>query len=524
MILPVDNVGQFGVVTDLRPHEMPLNAWSAARNVRFRDGYLEKFKGHSEVFATPLWAPYWLLPVQSGPNFFWLYASLAKVGATDMSSHADITRASGGDYSADANIGWTGGVLGGIPVINNGVDPPQMWNTPSLATDLANLTNWPASTSCRSLRVFKQFLLALDVTKSGTRYSQMVKWSHPADPLTVPTSWDETDPTIDAGEFNLSETGDAVVDAFPLRDVMLLYKQYSTWAMQFIGGVNIFRFYKVFDSFGAFTRRTAVEFFSGQHVVFTGDDVVLHDGQRADSILKKRLRQALIGQIDTTNYQKAFLTTNYDLFEVWICFPETGSTFPTKALVWNWRDNTWGFRDLPATGFIVPGVVDPAAAGSSWDSDGASWDSDTAAWDDLTFDPSRRRLLGGIPGSTKLILLDETQQQLGVDMTSYVERTGLGFPLKKEAPPDFTTRKLLRTLWPRIEGTDGGVVSISIGSQEKVDGPVTYSSSVGYVIGQTDFVDVLVEGRLHALKFESADNIEWRLHGYDVDIVPVGMY
>src|SRR3990172_7351213 len=118
--------------------------------------------------------------------------------------------------------------------------------------------------------------------------------------------------------------------------------------MQFIGGVNIFRFYKIFDSFGAFSARAAIEFMSGQHLVFTGDDVVLHDGQQADSVLRRKLRKFLASTIDPTHYRKSYVAVNYTLFEVWICFPETGNTHPNKALVWNWKDNTWGFRDLPS--------------------------------------------------------------------------------------------------------------------------------------------------------------------------------
>ena len=39
----------------------------------------------------------------------------------------------------------------------------------------------------------QNYLIALDLTKSGTRYPHMVKWSAAADPGTVPASWDETD-------------------------------------------------------------------------------------------------------------------------------------------------------------------------------------------------------------------------------------------------------------------------------------------------------------------------------------------
>lgn len=524
--VPINNLGQYGLVADMQSHEMPLNAWSGGRNIRFRDNYVEKFLGHVEVLATPSWAPYWLLPaVNAAGTSHWLYASLTKVGATDMASHADITRAAGGDYAATEDIGWIGDVLNGLPVITNGVDTPQVWNPVSLAQPLVALPNWPAGYLCRSLRAFKTFLIALDITDNlGVRYPRNIKWSHPADVGSVPVSWDHTDPIYDAGEIELAETADRVVDAFSLRDIKVVYKEYSTYGMQYIGGVNVFRVYKIFDSFGAFTKKCAVEYFNGKHIVFTGDDVVLHDGQQANSILKGRLRRFLAGVISSTTYLRSFVAVNYPLFEVWVCFPETGYDRPNRAFVWNWKEDKWGVRDLPLAGFIASGVVNPIGASEVWSGDTDPWSADGTTWGDRNFEPSQRKMLMAVPSLTKLMTLDDSHQENGSNMTSYVERTGLGIPLKAEGPPDFTTLKEITRLWPRIEGTDGGVVNVYVGSQDKVDGPVTYGAAMPYTIGTTEFVEPMVTSRLHALKFESSSNISWRLHGYDAEVVKRGSH
>lgn len=522
MNFPVHNAGQYGLIVDRPVESLPFNAWTAARNIRFRDGKAEKFLGNSQSYGALQNAPYWLLPVNTGASQFWLYAGLAKVGALDGSSHADITRTSGGDYSMDLDIGWSGTIIEGIPVITNGIDAPQMWNTPDLGTPLAALSNWPAGVTCRSIRGLKRYLVALDITKSGTRYPFMIKWGDQAPANGLPASWDETDETIDAAEYTLPGEGGFVIDAFPLRDSLIIYKEYQTWLMQYVGGIDIFRFAKIFDSFGSFTRRCAAEFFSGRQVVFTGDDIVLHDGQQAKSLLDERGRRLVRSQVDTVAYLRSFVVVNYSAQEVWVCFPEAGNSLPNKALVWNWRDNTFGVRDLPQAAFIASGIVNPIEATETWSGAVGDWSTDAAAWGDRSFDPSQRALLMALPGDSTLHLMDSTNQFAGQNMTVQLERTGLGFPLKKEQPPDFETMKMLDKVWPHLSGQAGATINVYIGAQDSINGPVSWSPAQPFIVGQSEFIDYPLAGRLHALRFESSSDDFWQLHGYSVDIRAMG--
>lgn len=526
MSYPVNNLGSIGIISDLPAQELPLNAWTDGRNVRFRDGAVEKFTGHIEVYATPNVAPYFLLPVPSPTAFFWVYAGLAKVGATDGSTHADITRAVGGDYTTDANIGWTGTVFEGFAILNNGADIPQMW-TPSLANDLVNLTAWDTNWRARSLRSIKRYLVALDITKTATRHPYMIKWSHQAPSNSVPTSWNEADQTVDAGEWNLSSEGGFILDAIPLRDDLIVYKESQTWLMQYIGGIEVFRFLKKFGEIGALSRKCAIEFFSGKHCVFAGDDLILHDGQQAVSLLTDKMRKSMLNRIDSGFYSRSFVVANYPGKEVWACFPEVSQPLPNIALVWNWEKNTVGLRELPGTPHIAAGIVNPVATTETWGGAVGTWETDTVSWGDRSFDPSQRKMLMAAPNVTKLYNPDTSNQFDGVNMTAFVERKGLGFPLKKDQPPDYETVKRLRGIWPRISGTVGGVVNVYAGVQNKVDGPITYDVPFPFVIGTSDYVDclgALPSSRLHALKFESTSDIAWRLEGYEVDVVRDGSY
>jgi hypothetical protein len=516
--VPISQVAQYGIIRDLRPEEMPLNAWSDGQNVRFADGKVTKFLGHQSLWAPPSIAPYWALQVPIATNVLWLYAGLAKVYTWDGASHTNITRVSGGDYSATADGNWTGCVLGGIPVINNGIDAPQMWNPPLVATALAALSNWQANYKCAALRAYKAFLVALDITKaSGNRYPHMVKWSHPTDPGAVPVSWDETDTTRDAGEYELAETPGFVLDCLPLRDTNVIYKEDSVWGMQYIGGGEVHRFSKIFTSFGALSRRCIAYYEFGKHLVFTGDNVIVHDGQGAKELLPQRWQRWLAGRIDSTSYKRSFVVLNRSRYEVWVCFPESGQAFPSRAIVWNWKDDTLSDRILPVVSHIEPGITNPAD--TTFDGDTPLFDGGPiGVFDERSYDPLNSGLVMCAPLATQLYQADTTEAFAGTPITSFIERTGIGIPFEANRPPDISSMKHLRRVWPKITGTAGGVVNVYLGAQNNENAAVVWQAAQGFTIGTTRYIDTMLPGRLFAIRVESTADVSWSLSGYDMEV------
>ena len=77
-------------------------------------------------------------------------------------------------YGSSADINWTGGIIAGIPVINNGISPPQMWNLPDPDQGLDELTAWPAGYTCRTMRVFKNYLIAANVHDGLNRFPTLI--------------------------------------------------------------------------------------------------------------------------------------------------------------------------------------------------------------------------------------------------------------------------------------------------------------------------------------------------------------
>lgn len=516
----IENLGQYGIIGDVQPYKLPDNAFSDGKNVRPYEQAIEKFEGHIDAFADQEVGriavdPYWITSIVQGNDAYWVYAGANEVYATDGVSQSRLTRSSG-SYSMDTTKGWTGGVMGGVVFLNNGIDTPQQWVSPAnLSTQLTDLSNWPTDAKCQSLRSFKQFMIAMDYTNgSGTNFPRLFKWSSSASFNSVPSTWDETDATQDAGEYELADTPGRIIDGSELRDAFMIYKEDSVWGAQFIGPPFIFRFYKISESTGALNRRCMTEFPNG-HFVFGVNDCYVNDGQNLTSVLDQRNRREVFDNIGGGNFSKCFVTPFFIRSEMWACYPVDGATWPNRAMVWNWRTNSIGFRDLPNVAFIHQGVAPTVAVGGSSPSwiGGTSWDQNIGAWDDSnTYDPTRSYPLMASPDSQKIYIADQGNQEDGENMTSYIERTGLSF-----GKPD-----RVKQCTGVVIDLEGGPVNVYVGSQFAPEESVTWEGPFSFDPSTDNEVNCRVSGKYLAFKVESTTDVAWTLTRYEMILRDAG--
>lgn len=513
--MPVKTIaalGEVGINKDAQPQELKENAWSNGANVRFRNGAMERMKGEQKVFDAPVVTPYYLQQYSQGGNSWWIHAGTNAIYADNGTIRTNITPVVTPSGTVDNR--WTGGVLGGIAYLNNGVNPPVSWTGTGIA---APLTAWPANTTCMSLRPYKSFLVALNVTKSGVNYPHMVKWSNAAVPGAIPDSWDPNDKTKLAGEVDVAEESSILVDQLPLGDVNILYKENAMYAMSLTGTNDpVFRFQRLPGSVGMLARGCAVNTEVG-HVVLAFGDVVIHQGQGPKSIINGRLRSWLFRTIDTTNRKRAFLVANPPAKEVWVCFPDLGATSCTLAAVWNWVDDTWSIRNLNNVNYGATGQLS-ATATTKWSDQNYAWQDATQAWDEDELTPAQERLL--LAAQTPLITAaDVTGTINGASYTSYVERIGLSMG-------DPGRQKLCRGMRLRVDAARGTRIQVEIGGHNNPEQPVTWSPPVVYSVqtGQYNQIDSFASGRFLAFRITSLDNQPWRITSQDVDLVLQGSY
>lgn len=485
---------------------LPDGVFSDVRNVRFRNGAVEKCKGQSAVFGSLSVTPMWAASIGDGITSYWVYANEGTIYATDGTTHSNISSVS---YNAGPDLGYTGGQYHGYQILNDSITVPQTWS-PGLANKAQPLTNWPGTLLCKVIRPFKDFLVALRCTESSVYNPRLIRWSDAAGAGNLPGSWDYTDPTNLSGRTELGETQDYLVDCLTLRDANIVYKGFSTWLMQPIQTSDVFLFRQILSQSGLLAEG-CVRAFNGHHFVVTADDIIVHDGANAQSVAERRVKKWFFNTLSSSTYLRTFVVADYLNHTMWICFPEVGNTFPDLALCWDWVRDNWFVRELNqnmAAGEV--GVV--IGSNLTFDGQSGSFDSQTVTFDDQTFTPFSNRLVlfnGAAPAAYQA---ESGETFNGTTMTSYATRTNMALT------KDVLSVKKVQRVYPKIIGTAGDTFQIYIGTASTPDGTVTFSGPYNFTIG-TDFkVEVRpISARWITIKVQGQTSNSWQLAGFDIE-------
>lgn len=508
----IPDLGQ-GLNLDGQPEELALGVASAGRNIRYRTGAAERFHGMQTVFTTPTIAPYGIAHFTVGGLRYVVYAGLQKTFADDGSTQTEITNASNTGAQDDR---WCQNVFNGIYIQNNGVDVPQYWDG-NVANNLVNFTAWPGGYKAGFIRPYKNYLVAGDITRGGVRERGTILWSTVADPGTMPTSWDITDATKDAGDEPLAETNGTLIDLLPLGDMGVIYKDDALHFMQLTGTSAIFRFGRLPGDTGLIARGCVTNTPQGHVYLAPNLDLLMHNGQGPQSILDGRARKWLAANINTANPQRSFLVHYAPAHEVVLGFPVGADATCSLALVWNYKDNTYSVRDLPTgTTYGSVGQVN-INTGTSWGSITTTWATETRAWGDLSNLTSAPKLIFSRT-TPALAMYDSTEQDVGASFTATYERTGIHLD-KPQA------MKLIRGLRPKIDAAAGTNICIQVGSSMVPDVYPTWSNPVEFVVGTDIEVNVFsTSGRFLAMRMYTTADTPWRVRSCQMDVVEMGAY
>lgn len=477
-----------GILTDPNPSDTPLASWTGGRNIRFKSGKASKSQGHERVFgAMPAGdqegkgKPLYAMPYLSDNIPYWFFAFDDKIYRTEGTTWQDVTRRAAGEYipyRASTKYPWNGGFLSGVAVMNNGFDTPQVLTRTSIS-EFKDLPNWPALTRAKIIRPFKNYLIALNITRDSEQMPTVVKWSSPADPGEVPFTWDVTDPTNDAGENPLADTAGAIVDGKKLRDQFVIYKEDSVYSMRYVGGVYVFAFQQLFDDVGMLAPNCVAEF-DGKHFVVGQGDVYVHNGVQKNSVIDGKMKKYLFDAIKTSGSSSVFVVPDYSNSEMWVCFQSSGNignkAQNDRALIWNWQENHWTIRDLPNVFYGTVGVVDPQEP-DDWQSDTVVWDTDTTVWGSSTYNPSKTKVVLLSYEEKAAYILGETSLFDNKPFLSRLDKTDI-------YNGDDQRMKQVNGITPHIRGD--GICNIYVGSSNLQDSPVLWEGPYQYVIG-TDY-------------------------------------
>lgn len=531
----VRGLGSIGVISDLPATDLPLAGLTEARNVVFRDGAVTRSPLFRQLFVHPDLPrqPQGMI-CQTPANGFDRTVIVGIDGSYLAVDNGHSYWVSPADYSAGTTPVSDGPISGvsqaGAIVVNRQVDVPVYMTSGDM--QLKPLPGWEDAWRCGALRSYKDMLIAVDISKGGARYSNMVKWSGywRLDKGPVPMTWDKDDPQALAGENMLAGLASPLVDAVALRDACILYANQATWAMTATGGSDIFAFRLLFDRRGIIGTNAAMDM-DGAHYCLGDQDIWMHDGVTARSIVANRIRNRIFRHLDRRLKARCFVTTDQTRRLVYFCYPSTepGLKFAAAdggcnvAAVYHVDSEAWSFVDLPNT---VGALAMNATFTETYADAARSYDQETQSYAEKgdTFDKQQVFL-----ATRELLVMDEAGRdavlpQLAASTTSNGEPliTREGLSLADMAGLD--TYKLWREMQPLIEFEEPEDAMIfRFGAAPWVSSATEWAREVVYRPATTHHLNARIGGRLLAYEIRPTDPLRpFRIVGFDFDPAPLG--
>jgi hypothetical protein len=316
-IVPVRGLSKYGIITDVDPYDLPPEAWSFGVNVRFHSGSVERAPVFRNILTLATASPRFCTANTPTNSFSSILVAYLNGSVAKIVSGIETDISISGYTPSDAEAPFTSCHLGDVFYINRNDRVP--WALRTADTQFQELANWDNTWRTNILRACGGALCAFNITKGGITFPSMVKTSEFALADTVPSSWDETDPTTNATENILAEMRSGITDAQNLGEEIIIYGLNEAWQMVADGSENIWAYHKLFDDAGSINANCSVEI-DRQHYVFGLNDIWRHDGTSKASICDQRVRDFIFSSINMSKSNRCFVYYNSKLKEVYFCY------------------------------------------------------------------------------------------------------------------------------------------------------------------------------------------------------------
>ena len=399
---PIENVGAGGIVSDLKPYQLQPNQWSSGNNISFRNGEVSKLNGYQEVMKDCPIDPWHLGTYQNMDaagrlglaGFFWLAFGEKKIYCNWLDTWYNVTRQDEDgndiDYNTQHGTDWDVTQSGALLIATNTIDTPQLWqlnenNKVQATLPFIDLPKWTTENtpneediSCQTVEGFKNHIVVTgpkrDAGPTTEELNRTVKWSTQHSHYEEPASWNVVDDKYDAGEYELLDTQGPIIDTLPMGELFMIYKSDSVYMMSYVGTPYMFSFKTLDPQIGIVSKGAASEY-PGGHFFMSFEDCYINNGQSVMPLLSGKVRDEMYNNINGDYYDRMFCVADIPSNEIWACYPTVTSDFCDKAMVWNYKENTFSFRTLPNVTDIKAGIKKLVQYYSKDDPSTITWES-----------------------------------------------------------------------------------------------------------------------------------------------------
>lgn len=290
---------------------------------------------------------------------------------------------------------WSFAQFGNNVIATNYFNEPQYFPLPTGEAGLYD--NIPvgadrAPPQARTVGVVKQFLVFGDLNDSLNTADgvvpERVHWSAINQPLYWPFAGSDDAKAVQSDFQDLREGGGPVQRIVGASEIGLVFQERRIVRMDYVGGPSIFDFRQVETDRGTIAPDSVV--LSGRTVFYLSDDGFwATDGTSSRPIGLERVNRFFFDDVDSTKLTRISAGADPDrLIVVWI-YPQNGSDFPNRGLIYHWGLDKWAELHLdlelmtqqgtlplqPSLDELDPaqdppppdGIDDPVIHGISWD-------------------------------------------------------------------------------------------------------------------------------------------------------------
>jgi hypothetical protein len=534
-VLQVRGLGKLGIIKDVSPTDLADNAFSDGINVRFDDQKVSRAPIFRTYFSSLTGTtPVWLYGLYNQGGFDSVLYAHNDGRLFQIASGIETNVSEGGHVNNVDPRAYTGCTLSQCTYVNRPDINPRVL-LPG-ATNFVTLANWPAATTCLSLRPYKSQLFALNTTEGGVNYSTRVRWSDATLARSVPPSWDATVATNLAGFNELSQAHTPIVDGGGLGDNFMVYTSDEIWKVVGIEGNLLFDFERLaFDNVGLINQNCWVEI-DGKHYAWSDTDVYAHDGVTKVSIISQRNREKFFSELNMSKAGVFFVAHDKYHSEILFCGVSGASAAAIRspngycnyAAVYNYRSDTWSFRDLPNASCATTANANTVYTWATMPST-LTWANIGGSWLDMEDSFSRFCMFGLVQDTangvsvSKIDALDfadrgrltlPTDTDAIANPPAWVERTGI--TLDKEGA-DLRAYKQAKAIMPLVTTIANVPINVQLGAHDEDGAAVVYDTATP-LNPQTQYkVNSRRSGRFIATKFTMPTVNEFALSGYDLD-------
>jgi hypothetical protein len=437
----------------------------------------------------------------------------------------------------DSDERYTSCSLGDVFYINRFDRVP--WKLDTSDTDFETLSNWTSTWRAKILRACSGALCAFGISKSGTLFPTMIKTSEFAEVNTVPSTWDEGDPTTNATENILAEMQGPITDANNLGDIMIVYGLQEAWTMVMDGSDDVWVYKKLFDDAGSINANCSVEV-DKFHYVFGLNDIYRHDAVGKQSICDQRVRDLIFNSMNVSKANRFFVTYdkrrkevrfNYVSGDGYVHF--SGAEGCNRSAVFDLVEETFTFDDLP---FVFGATTSNLDITLTYASVTATYATIGGTYLDQEDSLKKSLVMIGdanTPYSLDLSLYAVDNQFEGSLVAYDVDQDAtVGVTLVKEGwdldelpdVKDFRGYKVVSSVFPQARFESGAAaLMFQFGSADEYNDQVVYSAAQSFTgAAPEDRCDHFEAGRYLNMKITHDDYRWFKLTGFDIELEVTG--